>query len=60
MENGEVKAKQTKKRSRRTVGASGFGSLTPEIEKKQRKKRRGLIFLSNCSHYICTMYHNVL
>ena len=37
-----------------------FGSLTPEIEKKQRKKRRGLIFLSNCSHYSCTMYHNVL
>ena len=37
-----------------------LGSLTPEIEKKQRKKRRGLIFLSNCSHYSCTMYHNVL
>ena len=42
MENGEVKAKQTKKRSRRTSGASGFETLRAEaVRPTTRPDNRG-------------------
>ena len=41
MENGEVKAKQTKKRSRRTVGVSGFETLRAEAVRQLKERLEG-------------------
>ena len=41
MDNGEVKAKQTKKRSRRTAGASGFEALRAEAVRQLKERLEG-------------------
>ena len=41
MEDGEVKAKQTKKRSRRTAGASGFETLRAEAVRQLKERLEG-------------------
>ena len=41
MENGEVKAKQTKKRSRRTAGAGGFETLRAEAVRQLKERLEG-------------------
>lgn len=38
MENGEVKAKQIKKRSRRTAGAGGFETLRVEAVRQLKER----------------------
>ena len=42
MENGEVKAKQIKKRSRRTAGASGFETLRAEAVRQLKERNPDL------------------